>query len=155
QYYESILNSLEKDSIKNNLKNIELFRTESLNNLNFKNIENRLRLIDEKDEVSIFLNREIEHNGVVIKGSEVWEEYRNILQNNIISYSEKKIKLSSVMEKMDYFIYKVNKFNKSYTENIGSIFYIENAENYFVQFAGKLKFNREEFEGQKSAFEFL
>ncbi|MGL6119365.1 MAG: CRISPR-associated helicase/endonuclease Cas3, partial [Fusobacteriaceae bacterium] len=94
QYYESILNSLEKDSIKNNLKNIELFRIESLNNLNFRNIQNRLRLIDEKDEVSIFLNREIEQNGVVIKGSEVWEEYRDILQNNIISYSEKKINFS-------------------------------------------------------------
>ncbi|MGL5962848.1 MAG: CRISPR-associated helicase Cas3' [Fusobacteriaceae bacterium] len=155
QYYESVLNSLEKESIKNNLKNIELFRTESLNNLNFKNIENRLRLIDEKDEVSIFLNREIEHNGVIIKGSQVWKEYRDILQNNIISYSEKKIKLSSVMEKMNYFIYKVRTFNKSYTENIGSIFYIENAENYFVKFAGKLKFNREEFEGEKSVYEFI
>ncbi|MCQ8213453.1 CRISPR-associated helicase Cas3' [Cetobacterium somerae] len=155
EYYNQIIASLNKEAIKMNTKNIDKFKKDSLFTLNFKNISERLKLIEKREDVSIFLNREINIDNKTIKGYEVWHEYKELLENNAISYSEKRVKLSNLMEKMDYFIYKVKTLNKSYSDNIGNIFYIENTTDYFIEFNGKMKFNREKFEGEKSFIEFL
>lgn len=149
EYYNQIIDSLNKEAIKMNTKNIDKFKKDSIFTLNFKEISERLKLIEEREDVSIFLNREINIDNETIKGSQVWHEYKELLENNTISYSEKRVKLSNLMEKMDYFIYKVKSLNKSYSDNIGNIFYIESTEDYFIEFNGKMKFNREKFEGEK------
>lgn len=139
-YYKKVL-----DEIKNKNKsldediNIDTFFEKSVCNFNFKNIEKRMKIIDDDMlSKSIFLAREIiDLNGNVITGSEVWRCYKNLLMDNKMDYSEKKIKLSQVTSKMSYFIYKIPKNSDiAYNEQIGDILYIEEGEKYFKD--GKL-----------------
>lgn len=151
KYYEKIMTTLERNSNKNNNKNLDDFRKKYL--LNFPEVKERLRLIEEKDEYNVFINREIEVNGKKIIGREIWETYKNILEDRGLSYAEKKVKLSQISEKMDYFVYRVKKFNKIYSDYSGFLFYIDNGEDYFIEFNGQKKFDRSKFEGQESEYE--
>ena len=63
-----------------------------------------MKLIDELNEYTIFLNIDIElEDGTILVGSEVWNEYKEIVMNNDISYAKKRVMLSHIMEKVDFF----------------------------------------------------
>ena len=110
-----------------------------------------MKLIDDdKKEYTVFLNRDIElEDGEILIGSKVWKEYFDILTDSKLEYSERKVKLSIVAEKMDCFIYKVNALSVAYNNVIGDIFYLDDGEKYFVEG----KFDREMF--VKKSFEFI
>lgn len=109
-----------------------------------------MQLIDEeKWNLSLFLAREItDQNGTVLDGREVWRAYTELLYDNEMNYAERKVKLSEVRSKMNYFIYQVKNIDCSYTEQVGELFYMEDGEEYIEN--GKL--NRAKVEGQLTEF---
>lgn len=147
-FYDYVLKELNKHAVELNDKNFNKFIKECVNRLNFKEIEERMKLIDELYEYSVFLSRVIEKEdeGLDVKdrildGKVIWAEYIDLLKNNDLDYAEKKVKLSMITSKLNYFIYKVSKNDFSYEDRIGDMYYIEDGEKYFVDG----KFDRENF----------
>lgn len=140
-FYNIVLETLNKLAGKLNDNNYDKFLQEVVQKLNFNEIENKMRLIDERYEYSIFLSREIEVDNSILDGKKVWQEYIDLLKNNELDYAEKKVRLSQVQAKLYYFIYKVANNNFTYQECIGDIYYIEDGDKYFTDG----KFDREKF----------
>lgn len=78
----------------------------------------------------------------VIDGKKIWKEYKELLQDNHMSYQEKTVKLHNIRSKMNMFMYqfKIELYNENHKpvienlewdEQIGDIFYIENGEDYY------------------------
>lgn len=147
-FYSIVLKRIDEYLIRSNNKNIDKFREESVLHLKFDEIKKRLKLIDDdRNEYTVFINRCVEiDEGKVIYGIDVWKEYKELLTNPDIDYSEKKVKLSIVNEKLDYFLYRVNNFPGSYSDVVGDIFYLDDGEKYFIDG----KFDRELFNKSQS-----
>lgn len=156
-YYNQLVNKPLLDNTSSyNDNNTELFFNQSVRNLNFKNIEEKMKLIDEdRNDIQVFLAYEIDVENKntrsidKIDGKEVWKEYSNLLLNNEMNYAEKMVKLSKVKAKMNYFIYRIRtKQNFNYNDRIGEILYIENGYDFFEN--GKL--NKSRFENDIGEF---
>ncbi|MBU5677231.1 CRISPR-associated helicase Cas3' [Alkaliphilus sp. MSJ-5] len=148
-YYEYVLDYLNKQSKKNTDKNFDEFIDEYINKLNFKEVEKRMKLIDEDYEYSVFLSRKIEMlDGTILDGGEIWDEYVGLLENGKMEYSERKVKLSEVQSKLNYFIYKVKRNDFIHEKNIGDLYYISDGDVYFTDG----KFDRENFDKGIGAF---
>ena len=127
---------------------IESFFTEEVKLLDYPEVENRMRLIEEDQwGMDIVLCREIElDDGTILDGMEVWETYEELLKDNDMPYAEKQIRLSEVRSRLSFFIYRIKKnYNLSYSSQIGELFCIENGEKYFVN--GKLDRQKLEEDG--------
>lgn len=144
-YYTKVMERLE-------LRNE--FLLELLENLDFKKISKEMKLIDEKNKYQIFINREIEieEKGCKIRlnGLDVWNEFLDVIKIDKNNYSERKVKLSQIMEKMNEFIYELYNLPSKYDDEKAGIFFIEDGENYFKN--GKL--DREKI-GIKKEFDFI
>lgn len=133
EFYDLVINKLNMASKKQNDGNIDEFRTECVAKLKNKTIKDRMTLIEDRNQYTIFFNRTIElENGEKLLGSEVWEEYYRLLKDAKMGYAEKKVKLSEVNSKMDYFTYNIDRFSGSYDDILGDIIYIENGDKYFT-----------------------
>ena len=113
-----------------------------------------MQLIEEDlNPYTVFLGitMEIQENGqnYILDGKCIWEQYKALLHNSKMTYAEKKVRLSQLRKKMSCFMWKVNKVEVGYNEQIGDIFYIEDGEQYMVNG----KFNRELLCG--SSFEMI
>ncbi len=92
-----------------------------------------MKLIDERNQFSVFLNREIEDlNGNILNGHDTWLDYKELIRDKKMDYAEKQVKLSKVKEQMDYFIYTVSKINFAYNDSIGDLTYVEDGEKFFI-----------------------
>ncbi|HAU4829413.1 TPA: CRISPR-associated helicase Cas3', partial [Clostridioides difficile] len=147
KYYDKIIARIEENKHKHNDKNIEVFIKDIVGNLNFTEVKKWMALIPDLKEYTIFLNTIVkDESGNMIVGSDVWYEYISLLKNDNVEYSEKRVKMSEIMEKLDYFTYKVQKFDNSFNDLVGDIFYIDDGSKYFTE--GKFdrsKFNQNEF----------
>ncbi|MHD0314022.1 CRISPR-associated helicase Cas3' [Fusobacterium varium] len=137
EYYSKILEVLDDFSNKEDEENIENFRRNKVVQLNFEEINKRLKLItDEMKTKMIFFSRNIKIEGEEIEGNKVWKEFKEVFLNNEIGYAERRVKLSEVMEKVDLFSYNIPKemtYRLSYQDSIGdNILYIQDGEEYFV-----------------------
>lgn len=139
------------------MKRLELrdeFLGELLENLDFKKISKEMKLIDEKNKCQVFINREIEieEKGykVRLNGLDVWNEFLDIIKIDKKNYSERKVKLSQIMEKMNEFIYELYNLPSGYDDEKAGIFFIEDGEDYFKN--GKL--DREKIDAKKE-FDFI
>lgn len=137
EYYSKILEVLDDFSNKEDEENIENFRRNKVVQLNFEEINKRLKLITvEMKTKMIFFSRNIKIEGEEIEGNKVWKEFKEVFLNNEIGYAERKVKLSKVMEKVDLFSYNIPKemtYRLSYQDSIGdNILYIQDGEEYFV-----------------------
>ncbi|RHG36614.1 CRISPR-associated helicase Cas3' [Fusobacterium varium] len=137
EYYSKILEVLDDFSNKEDEENIENFRKNKVVQLNFEEINKRLKLItDEMKTKMIFFSRNIKIEGEEIEGNKVWKEFKEVFLNNEIGYAERRVKLSKVMEKVDLFSYNIPKemtYGLSYQDSIGdNILYIQDGEEYFV-----------------------
>ena len=131
-FYDKVLEILEEVRKEENDGNIDDFRKNSVCTLKFKEIEEKMKLIkDDRRKYTIFLNTDIEENGEIISGSEIWNKYKKLLTDNKLAYAERKVKLSQIAEKVDYFTYEVDKINFSYDDILGDLVYIEDGEKYF------------------------
>ena len=144
--YNALVNKflLEKTGEKNS-NNTERFFENQVRKLDFKAIEEKMKLIDDDiNEVQVFFNYSIsvlDDKGEPkekIEGKEVFEEYKSLLSNNNIDYAKKMVTLSKIKAKMNYFIYsmKVKEAPSFYDYKIGELLYVEKGEDYFIE--GKL-----------------
>lgn len=98
-----------------------------------------MQLISEDNwSMSVYLATRLkDEEGNFIDGAELWEAYKELLSNFSMEFAEKKIKLSKVTSKMNYFIYQIKKNpDLIYDDRVGEIFYIEDGDKYFKD--GKL-----------------
>lgn len=134
-YYEEVLPLIKKYILgRTDHKGVEFLKQDLLRPLDFPEIENRMRMIQDQDTVrSVFFNRVIKlKDGTLLEGKKVWREYEELLQNEDISYSEKRVRLSEVRVQMSHFIYQL-RYNEEVFANewIGELAYVENGEDYF------------------------
>lgn len=133
-FYKVVMDRIETDLNRETSKNIETFREDAVQRLNFIKIEQRMKLIESNKEYTVFLNRTIElEGGRILIGSKVWQNYLYLLMNSQMDYAGKKVKLSIVQEQMDYFTYNIDVLDISYNDVIGNVFYIEEGEKYFTE----------------------
>lgn len=150
-YYAKILDFIKGQNQKNNAQNVKNFLEETVGNLDFCQVEERMKLIKEDTyHISVFLAREREDlEGNRLDGKEVWESYEKLLEDSSISYAEKMVKLSEVRSKMNYFIYQIRKDSDMFWDGqIGELYYIEEGEKFFQD--GKLV--REKLQEQGGLF---
>lgn len=136
RFYFAVLKRLKEKGEENNRNNITEFWNQ-VRNLEFKNVEREMKLIEERNQ-SLFLSRNIIVQGQEIKGRDVWEQYKELCINDQISYAQKQILLSKIREKMDWFLYQIAIYeNQKQTlygdEEFGDILYIENGEKYLEE----------------------
>lgn len=142
-YYKMVMEMINEDLYRYDDRNIDKFRLSIVSKLNYTDITERMKLIaDDRKEYQVFLSRVIEdENEKLISGEDVWNDYIDILRDNKIGYAQKKVALSYIIERMNYFVYKVDKVNVSYQDVAGDIFYISDGQKYFTD----NKFDRELF----------
>ena len=137
--YDIIIDRLKSKTGGINELNIENFFKDEIGSLDFKKVEEKMTLIkDDKNEISIFLCSDLKmENGETLIGNDVWNEYKTLLLNKEMEYSERKVKLSNIRSKMNNFIYKI-KWNENfiYNDKIGELCFIEEGDKYFKE--GKL-----------------
>ncbi len=143
KYYDKVLEFILVENKRYNDRNIQDFLRNIVGKMKSKEIEDRMKLIDDINTVQVFLARKVVIEDVEVDGKDIWEQYRQLLCDNKMSYAERKVKLSQLSEKLDLFIWNVRVFNKSYNEQIGGIYYIEDGEQYFEDG----KFNRKKLTG--------
>lgn len=134
-YYEGVLPLIKKFSLeRTDHKGIEFLKQDLLRFLNFPEIEKRMQMIQDQDTVrSVFFNRKIRlKDGTALEGEKVWRAYEALLQNEDISYSEKRVRLSEVRVQMSHFIYQL-RYNEEVLANewIGELAYVDDGEDYF------------------------
>ena len=133
-YEENILPAVKESGSGINEENVKYFFRESVQKLKFPEIDNRMKLIeDDRHMISVYLGREVMgEDKEIIDGRKIWEEYKDLLENETIEYSEKIVKLRNLRSKMNEFIYQFSEKTKfQEDEQIGDIYYIENGEKYF------------------------
>lgn len=149
KFYNSILKDIITNTSRCNDDNIDKFIDECIGGLNFIEVKERMKLIDDdKNETTIFLSRIIElKDGSFIDGDEIWQGFIEVLQDEEIEFAEKKIKLSEIRSIMSYFIYKI-RGNKDFTysdkvgkKRLGEIYFISDGERFFENG----KFNKDSF----------
>lgn len=152
KYYKIVLNLIRENYNETyNDSNLNDFFVECVGRLDFKKVEKRMRLIEDNNwNMSVFLGRVItEKSGKEIDGIEAWNDYKDLLLDNNMNYSEKQIKLSEVKSIMNYFIYDIKKNpNLPYSDKIGELYFIEDGDKYFED--GKL--NKEKFTSEVGLF---
>ncbi|MTK12826.1 MAG: hypothetical protein F8N39_12300 [Clostridiaceae bacterium] len=144
KFYKLVIDRLKILTSNENEYNINNFFSEEVGNLDFKSVEDKMKLIDEdKNEIAIYLSSIItKKDGEILDGLHIWNEYKNLLMNANMEYAEKKVKLSKVRAKMNNFIYKIKcKKYFTYNDRAVELYFIENGDFYFED--GKL--NKEKF----------
>lgn len=142
QFYEYVIKELNKKAGEYTDSSFQNFLLEKVNRLNFIDVEERMKLIDDLYKNSVFLSRKIQlEDGQELDGDKVWNEYISLLKNDKLDYAEKRVKLSEVTANLNYFIYQVKNNDFTYEDRIGDIYYIEDGEKYFEEG----KFDREKF----------
>ena len=148
-YYNMVLRLLKENfnQSQNDKWNLQHFFKEKVQGLNFPSVKERMKLIEDKDwDMQVFFNRDILVNEEVINGEEVWNQYKQLLQNNKMGYSEKRVKLSEIRGKLTYFTYSISKKSDLlFSDRIGELYYISDSEQYFKN--GKLNRKKLEMDG--------
>ena len=138
-YYNQVFKLLRKNLNENtDGKGIEDFWN-NINKLNFSEIAKRMQLIDDNSwSMDIVLCRRLElEDGTVLDGEEVWNEYKNILEDSDMEYAKKQIKLSVARSNLKYFTYRIKKNSDLiYNDILGELRCIYDGEQYFEN--GKL-----------------
>lgn len=119
---------------------------------NFEKISKHMELIDDNRQmIELFLNRNLRINGKEIKGSEIWNQYTNLIENKDMNYSEKIVKLSEKKAQMSDFLYRITKrdfvkYIGKANDIIGNLVYIEDGESYIYNERLNYKNENDEFE---------
>lgn len=152
-YYAKVLGKVDEETKRNTENNLEKFRTEVLQKLDFMKIREKMKLLKDDGSYSIFLNRTIEpDDGKKLVGSEVWREYKELLEDFSIDYSEKQVKLSQKNNELSYFTYNVRRMAQTCNDTVGDIYYFEDGAKFLTEDG---KFDRKKFEDSKFDYEFI
>lgn len=150
KYYDLVIEKLLFNANTETKYNTNSFFKDDVNRLKFTDIEDRMKLInDDNNDINVFLNYTLTLENNILIGEEVWEEYKELLRNNKMNYSEKQIKLSIVKAKMNNFIFRIKtKRLFNYNDRIGELLYISDGNDYFKN--GKL--DKDKFESNVGEF---
>ncbi|WP_416176380.1 CRISPR-associated helicase Cas3' [Clostridium sp.] len=145
RYYRKVIEKIKVKKQEFNEHGYEYF-IKKLDSMDFRAIYDYMKLIDEnQNKYTVFISRKIQvDNDNYISGEDVWEQYKKILMDKDIEYAEKKVKLSKVNVKLDYFIYKVKNIPTEYSDMLGNIYYISDGDKYIKNG----RFNQEIFIGE-------
>ncbi len=119
--------------------------------LNFQKISKHMELIDDNRQmIDLFLNRNLKIDGKEINGSEIWDQYVNLIENKDMDYSEKIVKLSEKKAQMSDFIYRISKrdflkYIQTANDIIGNLVYIEEGGKYIYNERLNYKDENDEF----------
>ena len=129
-FYEKVLDRIQEETEKYTENNFEEFK-KNCKFINYKKVEEKMKLI-KNDTVDIFINYTIDIDGQKIEGKKVFEEYKKIYNDEEMSYSEKKIKLSHILEKLNLFTYSIhkNQLDLIEGEKVLGFYYVENGQKY-------------------------
>lgn len=152
KYYERILHVLKKNRNEQISEvGLDTFFKEQAGKLNWKNVKERMKLIEENNwSMSVYLSRELTtEEGIKISGEDLWEQYVELLNDFKMDYAEKRVRLSQITSQMNYFIYQIKRNpDLIYNDKVGEIFYIKDGNQYFED--GKL--NRKKVQGEIGEF---
>lgn len=139
-YYEEMLKNLNENRSKMDTDNFIYFLRNMKEN-KFKTIYNDMKLINSDSDTIFIPHRKFKN----IDGYEVWREYEELLNDKTLGFSEKRIKLSKLNQKINLFTFNVfKKDNKEIStlnnsiRNFGNYYYIENGDDY-VNEDGKIE----------------
>jgi len=108
------------------------FCVDQVETLNFPEVEKTMNLIQGDIKYSVFLSRKIElEDGKVLDGDIVWEDYVNLLENTEMDYAEKRVRLSEVAVKLQYFVIQTRDPAFKWEKHIGDLYYLSDTEEYF------------------------
>ena len=104
-YYEKyVIPVLKNAQGQCNDNNIDEFIRKEVGKLDFNKVADKMKLIDDNRQMySIYFSRNIiDKNNPenVIDGKKIWEEYKELLQDNYMSYQEKTVKLHNIRSEM-------------------------------------------------------
>ncbi|GAA0182516.1 CRISPR-associated helicase/endonuclease Cas3 [Clostridium sediminicola] len=138
KFYNLVIERLKELTNGYNDMNIEKFFSEDVRSLEFGNVEERMRLIrQDQDKISVYLSSDLLVNDEPFDGIEIWNEYKELLNNQDMDYSKKRVELSRIRSKMNNFIYEIKWSNNfTYNDRIGDLYFIEDGDSYFKE--GKL-----------------
>ncbi len=143
-YYESMLMFIKKEKNSFNDKGYRFFFEHVVKRMRAKEISEHMKLIEENEgRVNVVLCRVIElEDGTQLDGEEIWREYKYLLQDFTMGFSEKQVKLSHVRSKLTYFTYSISKRNgvPIHNEQIGELYCLFDGDEYFKN--GKLDIDR-------------
>lgn len=135
KYYEKVLGSLQHSRNQSSgQEGIRVFVEQEVGKLAFDKVEKRMQLIEEDHwTMSVFLARRIQlPSGESLDGSEIWNQYKELLTKPQEDYAKFRVKLSQINSKLNLFIYKIKKnSNLTFNDRIGEIYYLENGDDFF------------------------
>ena len=138
KFYDLVIERLKNLTNRFNELNIDEFFKKDVKKLAFKEIEEKMRLISKEDsKISVYLSSNLIVNGEKLNGELLWDEYKNLLLDQTMDYSERRVKLSQITSKMNNFIYEIKWSNDfPYNDRIGDLYFIADGDSYFKD--GKL-----------------
>ncbi|MTI46538.1 MAG: CRISPR-associated helicase Cas3' [Firmicutes bacterium] len=137
-FYRLVIDRLKGLTNGVNELNIEKFFNNEVKNLSFREVEERMRLINSDDsKISVYLSSDLNIKGEELSGENLWYEYKKLLFEETMDYSERRVKLSEIRSKMNNFIYEIRwNYDFPYNDRLGDLYYIEDGNKYFKE--GKL-----------------
>lgn len=152
EYYEKVLKVLKKNyNDQAEAGGLPLFFSEEVGHLNWPSVRERMQLIErDKWSMSVYLSRVLtDEKGNQLDGTALWKEYVALLNDHQMDFAKKKVELSRITSKMNYFIYQIKRNeNLVYNDKVGEIFFIENGAQYF----DNEKLNRKKIQGEIGEF---
>lgn len=137
EFYKRTMEVINENKNRCNEQNFQ-FIEKAIESLDFKEVEDRMQLIDQPDTFDLFINTKEVINGEETTGEKIWDAYKELLKDQTMGFCKKQIALSHIKEKMNYFIYSVfvrRKKNNMRPGNsnsqIGNLYYYEDGEQFF------------------------
>lgn len=134
-YYQRVLKSIMQNrNLSSNENGLDYFYG-IIGKLDYPQISDKMKLIDDNQwrQDVVMCRKIILDSGEEIDGWNIWNEYKELLQNEELDYSEKQIKLINVRSELSYFIYSIPKGKlETYNDYIGELICVQDAEKYFT-----------------------
>lgn len=151
-YYKKVMQVIKENRNNSTSENgLKSFFEKNVKLLDYISVYEHMKLIEENlMTIDIVLCRKIiDENGITLDGWEIWNNYKTLLSDKYMEYSEKQVKLSEIRSLLNNFIYSVKRdINILPDDNIGELLCIENGELYFENG----KFNRTKIESENKLF---
>lgn len=133
-FYQHVMQRMKEDKNRfssDPLYNYSLFLS-VVGDWKFKRVAEHMKLID-KEEIRLFLNCTLQdEKGRVWDGKEVWERYKELLENRKLSYAEHRIKMIQIGAELGVFTYGVqcDPSRLPPYETIGDLHFVEDGERF-------------------------
>ena len=108
-FYSYCLKRIEDFKEELNKNNINIFIEKAMK-LNFKEVQKDMQLIHQKN-FQLYIPYILKTEKEEIDGFELWEQYKELCNDNRIAYTKKQIDLSILREKMLYFTFTLTTYD--------------------------------------------